>query len=327
MPVMQSEVLVQSATQSVLLTGVAPALLLRGLEEFNLTSVPDIEVLSDLTQGLSGGDAAVVQGMSGKASFSGWCTYQHLGYFLDNLLGQATPSGAGPYTRNYAAPINSAPAPRIMSLYKGDVTVGGYRMVGSLLSGLTLKLMPKKSLAMSGDFVGVVVEPQAMSGVLSKPSITPILASQVSSLKLDTFAGTMGATTLTNCTLRNYELTLTPSRDIRTCVGAVTGASYVEMPWTGRLKVSLEYNTTTKADLDTFVAGTLLQKQFEVNLASGTNSLKLQFAGTVQNDVQIFGDDDGVTVVEFDMERTYQSTFGNWFKAVLVNSVSGAQML
>lgn len=327
MPVMQSEVLVQSATQSVLLTGVAPALLLRGLEEFNLTSVPDIEVLSDLTQGLSGGDAAVVQGMSGKASFSGWCTYQHIGYFLDNLLGQATPSGAGPYTRNYAAPINSAPSPRILSLYKGDVTVGGYRMVGSLLSGLTIKLAPKKSLAMSGDFVGVVVEPQAMSGVLSKPAITPILASQVSSLKLDTFAGTMGATTLTNCTLRNYELTLTPSRDIRTCVGAVTGASYVEMPWTGRLKVSLEYNTTTKADLDTFVAGTLLQKQFEVNFASGTSSLKLQFAGTVQNDVQIFGDDDGVTVVEFDMERTYQSTFGNWFKAVLVNSVSGAQML
>lgn len=327
MPVMQTEVLLQSATQSVLLTGVAPAISLRGVEEFNMTSVPDIEVLSDLTQGLSGGDQAIVQGMSGKASFSGWCSYQHIGYFLDNLLGQATPSGAGPYTRNYAAPLNAAPAPRILSLYKGDLTVGGYRMIGSLLSSLTLKLEPKKPLMMSGDFVGALVEPQALSGILAKPAVAPILASQVASVKLDSFAGTMGATTLANCTLRSMELTLTPGRDIRTCIGAVTGAAYVEMPWNASLKVALEYNAVSKADLDTFVAGTLLQKQFEVNFAGGASTLKLQFAGTVQNDVEIFGDDDGVAIVEFEMERTYQSTFGNYFKAILVNAVSGAQML
>lgn len=327
MPVMNTEVLMQSATQSTLLTGVAPAIQLRGVEEFNMTSVPEIEVLADLTQGLSGGDQATVQGMSGKGSFSGWCSYQHLGYFLDNLLGQATPSGSGPYTRNYAAPLNTAPSPRILSLYKGDLTVGGYRMVGSLLSGLTLKLEPKKPLMMSGDFVGMFVEPQSLSGVLVKPSVTPILASQVASLKLDDFSGTMGATSLANCTLRNMELTLTPARDVRTCVGSVTGASYVEMPWDASLKVSLEYNAASKADLDTFVAGTLLQKKFEVNFASGTNTLKLQFAGTVQNDVEIFGDDDGVAVVEFELVRTYESTFGNWFKAILVNSISGVQML
>lgn len=327
MAVMQSEVLVQSVTQTTLLTGIAPALLLRGLEELTLTSVPDIEVLSDLTQGLSGGDTAIVQGMSGKASFSGWCTYQHLGYFLDNLLGDVTPTGAGPYVRTYAAPLNSAPTPRILCLYKGDLAVGGYRMIGSLLTSLTLKMEPKKPVMMSGDFIGMVVEPQALSAVLPKPTITPILASNVTTIKLDSWAGTMGTTTLVNCTLRSMELTLTPGRDIRTCIGAVTGAAYVEMPWTGKLKISLEFNAVSKASLDTFVAGTLLQQQFEANFVSGTNALKLQFTGTAQNDIQIFGDDDGVTVVEFELERTYHATFANWFKAILTNSVSDVQML
>lgn len=324
---MNQDIVVQSATQSVFGTGVAGAILLRGIEALKLTSSPEVQMLDDLCNGYTGGDTAVVLSVGAKGSFNGWTSYEHLPYWLDGVAGKATPTGAGPYVRAWAAPTTAAPSPRLLSLIKGDAAVGAYRGVGCLPSKFMLKQANKGPLQYSGDLIANKLEPTTLTGALTMPTVTPILGSQVASIKLDAFGGTMGTTTLPNCTLRYLELNIEPVRNIRYCLGSIVGSTYLENPWTGTLKLSLEFNSTSKADVDNYIAGTLVQKLVEINYASGTNLAKLQFAGTLMNDVELFADDDGVVTVDMELTRTYHSTFANWFKASITNSVSNVQML
>lgn len=324
---MMQDISVQAATQSVFGTGVAGAVLLRGLEAVKLSSSPEVQILDDLCNGYTGGDTAVVLSVGAKGSFNGWASYEHLPYWLDAVAGKATPTGSGPYVRTWAAPTTTAPSPRLLSLIKGDTAVGAYRGVGCLPSKFMLKQANKSALQFSGDLVANKLEPTTLTGGLTKSAVTPIMGSQVASIKLDTFAGTMGATALPNCTLRYLELNIEPVRNIRYCLGSIIGNTYLENPWTGTLKLSLEFNSTSKADVDNYVAGTLVQKQVEINYASGTNLAKLQFAGTLTGDIEMFSDDDGVVTVDMELVRTYHTTFANWFKASMTNGVSNVQML
>ena len=326
---MQSEVRAQAGTQSVYTTPVTPTVAIRGIDELSLKSPNDIEVIGDMTQALAGGDIGLVNGLNATGSMKGWGNYEHLPYWLDNLLGQATPSGAGPYTRAYAAPITTAPTPRIMTLVKGDATVGAYRMAGALLSNFMMRLEPKKRLAISGDLIGIQLSPTTLAS-LTAASVIPIQPNHVGAtgLKWDSWGGTMGTTTLANCTLRFMELSIKPDRNSRWCLGNLAAQSYVEKPWDGTLKLGLEFNATTKTDVDAIVGGTLTQKQFQVTLSPGASqSLVVQFAGTVQNDLEIFGDDDGVVTVELTLQRTYHATFGNWLKMSVINTISNAAMV
>lgn len=324
---MMHEIALQAATQSVFGTGVAGAILLRGVEDCKLTGMTETEVLADMCNGFVGGDTAVVKSIGVKGSINGWATYEHLPYFLDGLAGKATPTGAGPYVRTFAAPATTAPAPRLLSLVKGDTGVGAYRGVGMLPSKFNLKQENKGSLKFACDLLGSKLESNTLTGGLTKPAVTPIMASQVASVKLDAWGGTMGTTTLPNCNLRYWELNVEPARNIRYCMGSLPGTTYLEDPWTATLKMSLEFNSTSRADVDNYIAGTLTQKQVEINYTSGTNLAKFQFTGIQTNDVEIFSDDDHVVTVDFELTRMYHSTFANWFKSSITNGVSNAQML
>ncbi len=326
---MMSEVRVQAGTQSVYATAVTPTIMIRGIDELSLKDANDIEVIGDMTQALAGGDIGIVNGLNATGSLKGWANYEHIPYWLDNLFGQATPTGAGPYTRTYAAPTTTSPSPRILTLVKGDSTVGAYRMIGSLLDKFTIRVEPKKRVSISGDLIGIQLGSTTLAA-LTANTVIPIQPQHIGAagIKWDTWAGTMGTTTLANCTVRFLELEINPERASRWCLGNVAAQSYVEKPWDGTLKLGLEFNATTKTDVDAIVGGTLTQKQFQVTLSPGASqSLLMQFAGTVQDDLEIFSDDDGVVTVEMTLKRTYHSTFGNWCKMTVINTISAAAMV
>lgn len=316
---MTREVRVQAGTQSAFGTGVTPTVQLRGIEELAIRSKNEVTMLEDMTLGLAGASQAIVTGIGGEGAVTAWCSYEHLAYWLDNLFGQATPSGAGPYVRAYAAPTTTAPTPRILSLVKGTTT-GSYRLVGALLSSMTLRLEQGKPLMLNGDLVGNKVNTQALAS-LSDVAVNPILANHVATIKWDTWAGTMGATSLDRCFVRMVELTVEPDRALRPCFGSLSKDQYAERAWNGTLRLSLEFNATTKTDVDNIIGGTLTQKQVEINFADSTRALQVQFAGTVTDDLEIFGDDDGVVAVELTLTRTYHTTFANWLKMSLTNGV------
>ena len=315
------ELRVQAGTQADFTTPATPTVILRGIEEMGLRSANNIELLADMSLGLAGSSTAVVRGVGASGGVKGWASYEQLAYWLDNLFGESTPSGAGPYTRAGGAPTTTAPSPRILSLVKGDGTIGAYQMVGGLLTRFKLRLEPEDALRFDGDLIGNVMQADTLAS-LSVPTVTPIMASHVDTLYWDAWGGTMGSTALAQCTLRFLELEAVPDRKARACIGSLTKDAYVPGVWEGTLKVGLEFNATTKAEVDAIIGGTLTQKQFEVNFASGTDALTLQFAGTVNEDLEIFSDDDGVVTVDLSLTRTYHTTFANWFKYSLVNSIS-----
>lgn len=320
MSALTRELRVQAGSQVSFASGVTPTIQLRGIEELMLRSKNNVLMLEDMSLGLAGASQAVVAGIGGEGSVKAWCSYEHLAYWLDNMFGNATPSGAGPYVRAYAAPSASAPTPRILSLVKGT-SIGAYQLVGALLSSLTLRLEQESALMLNGDLVGNKVATDALES-LADVSVNPIMASQVASIYWDAWAGTMGTTALDRCYVRMMELSIEPDRKLRPCFGSLSKDAYSESAWTGTLKLSLEFNATTKADVDAIIGGTLTQRQVEINFADSTRALELQFAGTVTDDLEIFGDDDGVVTAEVTLTRTYHSTFGNWFKASLSNGVA-----
>lgn len=323
-----SEIRAQAGTQTDFTTAATPTIMIRGLEELKLKSANDIEVKGDLTQALAGGDTGLVNMLAGAGTFKGWANYEHLPYFLDNLFSKATPSGAGPYLRAYAAPTTARSTPRILTMVAGDATVGAYKLTGALTTDFTLRAEPGKVVEVSGSLIGVGMSATTLAS-LSAATVTPIQGSHVSAsgIKFDTWAGTMGATTLANCTVRFLELMVKPDRAARMCLGSLSAADYVEKAWDGSLKLSLEFNATTKTDIDLFVAG-LSQRQVEYTLTTGSSQiLKVQFAGTLTGDVEVFNDDDGVSTVEFELTRTYHPTFANWLKIAHTNGISNAAMV
>ena len=321
MSALTRELRVQAGSQVSFALGVTPTVQLRGIEELMLRSKNNVIMLEDMSLGLAGPSQAVVAGIGGEGSVSAWCSYEHLAYWLDNLFGQATPSGAGPYVRAYAAPAATAPTPRLLSLVKGT-SVGAYQMVGALLSTLTLRLEQESPLRLNGDLVGNKLATDALES-LADVAVNPIMANQVASIHWDAWAGTIGTTALDRCFVRMLELTVEPDRALRPCFGSITKDSYAERAWNGSLRLSLEFNATTKADVDAIIGGTLTQRQVRVTFADGASrGLVLNFAGTVTDDLEVFADDDGVVTVEVTLTRTYHSTLGNWLTASLTNSVS-----
>lgn len=317
---MTTEVRIQAGTQSDYTTAATPTVLLRGITDLTLRPANKAEVLSDMTLGLAGGDTGVVHGIGAEASMSGWGSYQHLAYFFDNLFGVATPGSSPGYARQYAVPINTAPTPRFLSLVKGDGTVGAYQMVGALMSNFTLRFEQQETAQMSGDLIGVKLQTGSLES-LAVPVVTPILASHLGGFKLDAWGGTMGATELANCRVRFAEFNFEPDRAGRSCFGSLSADQYVERPWDGSLTLGLEFHSTTKALVDSIIGGALTQRQIQMTATDGTRILLLQFTGTVTEDINIFDDDDGVVTVDVTFERTYHSTFANWFKSTLTAQV------
>lgn len=315
MAVMSRELRVQAGKQSAWETSVAPTVLLRGLEDFKIQLTPDVRMLDDMSLALAGSTQAVLARNTATASASGWASYEHLCYFLDSLLGEATPAGPTPYTYAYAAPLSTAPTVRMMTIVDSDSTVGGYNLTGAVCNSLTLTGEAGEPLTFSAEFIGWRSDADALES-LTVPAVTPIMMSDVATIKWDTWAGTMGGTALDNCFVRSFELTMTANRTPRFCIGALVPSTYYENAWDGTLRMTLEFNATTKFDVTAIATSNLRQKQVEINFAVGaTQALQLQFAGTVSNEPELFSDEDGVATVDLELSRTYHGTFANWFKA------------
>lgn len=321
MPAVTTELRVQAGKQSVWTTGVAPTVLLRGITGCKIKPDQDMRVLNDMALNLAGGDTAIITRNGGGGSVDGWASYEDLAYWLDAFFGEATPGSAPAYLRNYAAPITTLPTPRILSLVHGEANVGAYRLIGGVGNSFTFKVEVGSEVTFSMEMLGSAVDPTTLAGALAIRTVTPIVASDVTTLFLDSWGGTMGGTALAKCSLRSLTLTVNANRQNRYCIGSLSAADYLTKPWDGTLDLLLEWNGVSKGVIDTMVGGAASKQQVEVNFSGGTNkTLKLQFAGTITESPDIFGDDDGVVATSLKLKNTYHPTFANWLKLALASA-------
>lgn len=314
---------VQAGSQSVWATGVTPTVKLMGVEKLTIDPGVAAEVYHDIRGSLAPGYLAALTGVMPTAKMDTLVTYEDIGYYLDNLAGEAAPSGSDPYTRVYAAPLGAVPTPRILGLSYGDAT-DYRRLIGALISKATFKGENGAPLRASYELIGNSLSTTALAS-LSDRTVNLAMGDHAA-VFMDAWGGTIGSGALTTAAFA-FELNIDAKRKGDQFFGALTAGSYHEDDgaegWDGELKLSLELNNTTRAELTAATSQTTLyQRQTRIKYTSGTKVIQLDFAGTQTGAPEFFTDRDGVVMFELTFKGTYNPTLGNWFKASNVNGVA-----
>jgi hypothetical protein len=314
---------IQAGTQSSWATGVTPTVKLMGVEDLVIDPGITAEAYHDRRGSAAPAHLAALTAIMPTAKMDVLATYEDHSYYLDNLCGQASPSGSGPYTRNHAATGTAITAPRLLGLSYGDAT-DYRRFVGGLISKLTAKGENGAPLRHSTEWIGNTISTTALAA-LSDRTVNLAMGDHAA-IYVDAWGGTIGATALTVNAFA-FELTVDAKRKGDQFFGALAAGNYHEDDgaegWEGELKLSLELNGNTRSELTAAThLSTLYQRQVRIAYTSGTNVIQYDFAGFQEGAPELFKDRNGVLMFEIVLKGLYNPTLGNWFKSQNVNSVA-----
>lgn len=294
----------------------------------NITMKPNIEAVvhQDRRASYQPGQMSNVRLSDGTVNIESLLLYEDVAYWLDALLAEATPSGSGPYTRDYVMPTSSTPTIRTQTLIYGE-TGTLQRALGTTLQKAVFKFPRTGELTCTLDFIAKQVDDGGALAALSDRTTNVAMAADCS-LAIDTWAGTMGATAVTN-TAWSAEVTVDARRELKHAPGALTPYGYRHRRFATSLKLRLEVNATTLAlqsAVQASTAGAPVQRQIRLSATrDSSTSLKLfqcDFAGTFTNASEAYTDDDGLGMVEFEIGGTYHSTLANSLVFQSKNSVA-----
>jgi hypothetical protein len=313
----------QIGSQSQFDTAVTPTAKLMGVESGEIQPLVETSAVPEQRASLAPAFTATIDKVSGEASIAGAANYQQIGYLFDSLLGEASPSGAGPYTRAYAAPLGSKPTPRILTLVRGS-SLDARCLKGGIVNELTLTAETNQRVMYDGKMIGHSVESDALAA-LSDLAVDYLHSNQVA-LTLVTWAGTMGATALSPLAY-NYELGLNFNKMLQMGLGSVTPRDHKIRKGeadSNQLKLSMELHSDSAGWFNSIISATAtpFRAQIQATFTLGAASLVLQYAGYAAEAPKYVEDTDGIATLEFTFSPLYHSTFGNWFKASLVNAVA-----
>lgn len=302
-------------------TAVAPTAKLMGIETCKIKPINESILLSSLGSLAPGRNASLTK-VAAEATIGGEALFEDLPYWFDGLLGEATPSGAGPYVYAYEAPDDTEPTPRIFTLVHGDVAGNYvYGMEGGIVSKLTISGKTGEAWKFQADLIGEQVNTDAL-GSLSSRTVNAIMG-HMADLYIDTWAGTIGTTAIST-PFFSFELMIDTKRQVYHSLGTIMGVGYREAKYEGTLKISVELDATSQAYLDAILAAAaVFQKQVRIKGSSGASLIaQLDFAGTAMKAPETFTDVDGVTTLDLELAGTYNSALGNWFEASITNGVA-----
>lgn len=316
----------QAGAESTFGTAVTTTAKIMGIQ--NCTLKPNVETVvhQDRRASFQPGHLSNVRLVDCSGSIESLLLYEDVAYWLDATFGTATPSGAGPYTRDYTLPDGTAPSPRMQTLKYGDASAL-QRMVSALAQKTTFKFPRTGELMLTLDVIGYQVDDSGSLAVLSDRTGNVAMAADCS-LYIDTWGGTIGSTEIT-ATAWSADVNVDTRREVKHKPGALAPYGYRHRRFAGDMKLRMEVNTTTLAFQSAVLAATAgapVQRQIRLKAtrdASGNLKLfQIDFAGTFTNASEVFQDDEGLAMVEFELAATYNTTLGNSLKISSKNSVS-----
>ena len=256
----------------------------------------------------------------GSVPMGGQVLYEDMPYWLDMLFGEATPSGSGTYTRDYAAPLGTEPTLRTSTVYKG-IGANVYKLLGAIAGGLTISGQTGEPLMFQCPLLGKEIVTGALAS-LSDRAVNFAQADHIA-LYIDAVDGTIGATAITT-TFFSFELAIDAGRAGKFGLGALTPKAIRESEFSGSLKLSMEFDATSKALVDAMLAGSgPIKKQIRIKSTKDADHvLQMDFAGTSPRVPTLFGNQDSVIALDFEFTHLYNTALGNWFKAQVLNQVA-----
>jgi hypothetical protein len=299
-------------------TPVTPTVKRMGIETFEIT--PIVESIAHKSQRASLAPAyeADLAKVECEVQEEGDLSAEEAPYLLDALFSVATPSGTGPYTRDYSAPLGSESSPRIKTVVKGQGS-NTYKASGLLMDEFTLTFAKNEALKYSAHYVGHSASGGTLEA-LSDRAVNYFMAQHIA-LYIDAWGGTIGSTQFTDAWFSG-ELNVNTNRQNHFGIGALTPKGAAERAWEATLSLTLEFATASKAYFDDIIAASsVLQKQIRIKATRGTNILQFDFAGFTPEAPVAFTDEDGIVTVELEFSGQYHSTLANFLKAQSVNGV------
>jgi hypothetical protein len=217
-------------------------------------------------------------------------------------------------------------APRINSFIYGE-TGALTRVHGATLQKATFKFNREGELTMTEEYIAEDVDDDGALAALSDRSVNVAMAPDAL-LYIDAWGGTVGSTEIT-ATAWSAELMVDTRRELKHKPGALIPYGYRHRRYGGNLKLRMEANATTLAfqtAVQDATAGAPVQRQIRL-LATRDSSTTLKtfqvdVAGTFLNASEVFPDDDGLSMVEFEIGFTYNSTLANCLAIQNKNGVS-----
>lgn len=325
-PLMQ----VQAAKQTVWATAVTPYTVKRMLiEDCIFEPMAETKRFKDMRGSLAPSRIAALArtGMQG-GTLSGTVTYEDSPYEIEALLGEATPSGAGPYVRAYNGGLTSAPTPRIQTFAYGEATDGVYQAVGVIASRLRYSVRRGEELKFVMDMLGKQINSGASLAALSDRDVTPVMGSDCK-VYFDAWGGTVGTTELA-AAVYSFDLTIDTKRELKWYLGQQAAGAYRDQEeWDFTLQLVMEFmaaSPNTAAQLNAILAltgGTLYNKQVRLKASTDVNHIwQVDVAGVMERAPRIFTYDGATATLELELKGQYNTTLANWIKASITNSVA-----
>lgn len=309
----------QVATETVRGTPVTPTVKLMGIKELTITPIVTSEGHQDQRGSFAPAHEADLVKQEVEVDIEGALLFEDLPYWLDSLLGQATPSGAGPYVRAYTAPLETPPTPRILTAAKGNGS-NVYGANGVVLDELTLTFEKNAEATFSAHGIGTAAATDTLAA-LSDRTVNHIMGHHLA-LYIDAFGGTIGTTAFADI-YNSLELNIKTNRANAFSLGSLGPKKYREAKYEGTLKASLEFDTASKAYLDAILgASSVLSKLIRVKATKSAAIVQLDFAGFTPESPELFSDDDGVVTLETEFSGLYEAGLANWFAASITNGVA-----
>jgi hypothetical protein len=243
--------------------------------------------------------------------------FEELNYWLEMLFGtDATPTGTGPYVRDYAAPLTTAVTPHFATLQFGQ-TGGVWQMQDASVTSLTLSGAANSGVSVGASLMGGKV----VAGTLATlPDLTTgtRMTGCMASVAIETWGGST-FTPLASSAF-SWELSVNANREYHNFLGECTPSASYDNKWSGQLKLSLELNDSTDDYLIAMLAAanTILEKQVKIKYtvtvgSAGTlREMVLTFAGHTMQAPELFQDKNGLMTYDLVLDGVYNPKLTNW---------------
>lgn len=324
---------VQQFTESTWGTGGTATVRRRGITDFNLLPQNKTDRIEERRGTLVPAYLSRVVKTGANANESGVVLYQDSIYLWNGLFNFATASGAGPYTRDYAAPVAAVPTHKTYSLYYGDPADYAAYINGAVLNKLSFSGNAESYLTYKAEWLGKAGAAGAAVAQMVASASAPELASASAvigadlTLYMDAWGGTVGTTALATSAFK-WEFEVNGGREVRRYSGSTGPGALKYGRMDGALKLGLEVNTATATYITNLVAMSAEQQyQFRMKFYDGTNTMQIDFAGVAEETPQLFDQDNGSTFVNMAFKGKYNTALGNWLKVQSISGLSAVNLL
>jgi len=241
--------------------------------------------------------------------------FEELNYWLEMLFGtDATPTGADPYVRDYAAPLTTAPAPHFATLQFGQ-TGEVWQMQDASVTSLTLSGAANSGVSVGASLMGGKVVAGALQALPDLTTATRMTGC-MASVAIETWDG--NTFTALASSAFSWELSVNANREYHNFLGECTPTASYDNKWSGQMKLSLELNDSTDDHLIAMLAAanTILEKQVRIKYTVGTaatlREMVLTFAGHTMQAPELFQDKNGLMTYDLVLDGVYNPKLTNW---------------